>query len=321
MSKPPSFGIGLPHRLRARVVGEERDRPRAVREEVDGVADPHRVPVVGVLARDLRHARVGEGGDPDGLGLAAAVALPRRLPLEERHVRQAASRPANTKPRGRTAAAARPGTRLRGPRCRAATGRGRSCAPSGTARPCRPASSPAPRPVRDGASAASARRRRRGRRRRPRSGRTFRCRRSSEPSGEIDGAGVAPLPGHEPARLAARARYASRSAPRNRTRSRRARASDSAAAGEAAESRRPGPIQKRGRRRGRRPGASCPRIVCGGARQPSPSRIACSTGEYAPSSRWSRSGSAGRSGGWAMKRGAVPRRSGCPACTRNGWQR
>src|SRR5262249_47497130 len=68
------------------IVVEQRNRALPVREEVDAVAHPHRIKVVGVVARDGDDARISEIGDPDLAGLAAAIPFPGFLPLEERHV-------------------------------------------------------------------------------------------------------------------------------------------------------------------------------------------------------------------------------------------
>ena len=73
------------------VVREQRDRPGAVREEVDGVADPHRRHVVRVLARDLLDAPVTHPCDPDGRGEPAPIMLP---DLECRPVGVVRERPA-----------------------------------------------------------------------------------------------------------------------------------------------------------------------------------------------------------------------------------
>ena len=83
------FAVG--HHLRdllaLGVIPIERDRAAvlsravAVGEEVDLVADPHRVRVVGVLAGYLFQVEGLEVDDPDGGGLAADVPLPGRLPL------------------------------------------------------------------------------------------------------------------------------------------------------------------------------------------------------------------------------------------------
>ena len=79
-------GDHLAHRGRARVVGEQRHRPRPVGKEVDRVAHPDGVLVVRALARKLGHAGIAEVGDPDRCRLSAPVALPGRLPLEVGHV-------------------------------------------------------------------------------------------------------------------------------------------------------------------------------------------------------------------------------------------
>ena len=67
----------LLHRARRHVVAEQRGRPAAVGQEIDFVADPHRVEVVGVFARERRDARVGQPRDPDGRGFSPAVILDR----------------------------------------------------------------------------------------------------------------------------------------------------------------------------------------------------------------------------------------------------
>ena len=82
-----------------RVIGEEADRTIAVRKEVDVVADPHGVEVVRIVARNLLHVGIGQARDPDGHGLAAAIALPGGLPLELRRVGDLVNRPARSEPR------------------------------------------------------------------------------------------------------------------------------------------------------------------------------------------------------------------------------
>ena len=67
---------GLGHLLRRRVVDEQGGGAVAVGEEVDAVTDPHGIEVAGALPRDLLDGGVGEPGDPDRRGQAAAVALP-----------------------------------------------------------------------------------------------------------------------------------------------------------------------------------------------------------------------------------------------------
>ncbi len=69
-----------------RVVAEEGDGAVAIGEEVNLVADPERVRVVGIVARDLGEIERCQVDDPDRLGLAAVVALPRDLPLIEGRV-------------------------------------------------------------------------------------------------------------------------------------------------------------------------------------------------------------------------------------------
>ncbi len=73
-------GLDLGDFFGAGVVAEERDGAVAVGEEVDGVADPDGVGVVGVVARDFDQVESLEIHDPDGRGLSADIALPGRLP-------------------------------------------------------------------------------------------------------------------------------------------------------------------------------------------------------------------------------------------------
>ena len=80
---------GLLDLLRRQVVDEERHGALPVGQEVDLVAEPDRVRVVGVLAGDLLDLEVGHRDDPDGRRLPALVALPGHLPLHGRHVGQA----------------------------------------------------------------------------------------------------------------------------------------------------------------------------------------------------------------------------------------
>ena len=73
------------------VVIEQRDGPFAVGEEIDAVAHPHRVEIVGILARNRHDTRILQVGDPDLTGLPAAISFPGFLPLEQRHVRDMCS--------------------------------------------------------------------------------------------------------------------------------------------------------------------------------------------------------------------------------------
>ncbi len=76
------FGVG--------VVGKERDRAVAVGEEVDGVANPQGIEVVGIVPWNLRlETGVGEVGNPDRARLSAPVPLPRLLPLHVGNISQA----------------------------------------------------------------------------------------------------------------------------------------------------------------------------------------------------------------------------------------
>ena len=74
------------------VVSEQTNGTVAIGEEVYGVAEPQRIGVVGVFARHLGQVERLEVDDPDGLGLATAVALPRgTLPLQKGVVSQMAA--------------------------------------------------------------------------------------------------------------------------------------------------------------------------------------------------------------------------------------
>ena len=79
------IGLDLGDGFGGDVVAEEGDGPRpltaAVGEEVDGVADPDGVGVVGVVAGDFDEVEGLEIDDPDGGGLAAVVLLPCLLPF------------------------------------------------------------------------------------------------------------------------------------------------------------------------------------------------------------------------------------------------
>ena len=73
---------------RLRVVREERHRTVAIGEEIDRIADPHRVVVVRIVARHAYDARIGQVGNVHRRRLPAAIALPKRLPAKVRNVRQ-----------------------------------------------------------------------------------------------------------------------------------------------------------------------------------------------------------------------------------------
>ena len=64
------------HLMLCQVVLEEGEGAVAVGEEVDGIAGPHGIEVVRILARDFFDGGIGEGGDIDVAGAAAAIALP-----------------------------------------------------------------------------------------------------------------------------------------------------------------------------------------------------------------------------------------------------
>ena len=71
------------------VEGEQRHRAVPIRKKVDRRAHPERIAVVTALPRHLDDRRVLEVGNPDRRGLAAAILLPRRLPLRMRNVSEA----------------------------------------------------------------------------------------------------------------------------------------------------------------------------------------------------------------------------------------
>src|SRR5437667_307254 len=77
----PAILNHLSYLFSASVIRKKRYRAIAVGEEVDRVADPHRVGVVGIVSRYFRlDTRIREIDDPDGLGLAAAEPRPPRKP-------------------------------------------------------------------------------------------------------------------------------------------------------------------------------------------------------------------------------------------------
>ena len=84
------------------IVHEQADGTAAVGKEVDLVAGPHGIEIVRVVARNFFDMRVGERSDPDGHRLAAAIPLPRGLPLEFRGVRdlRAIGRERTARPHG-----------------------------------------------------------------------------------------------------------------------------------------------------------------------------------------------------------------------------
>src|SRR5262249_54775737 len=63
-----SFGGG--------VVVIECNRAVSIGQEIDSIADPHRIEVIGILARQLFDARVGQPRDPNRGCSAASVVLP-----------------------------------------------------------------------------------------------------------------------------------------------------------------------------------------------------------------------------------------------------
>ena len=74
------------HLFRFRVVGEEADGTVAIGEEINRVADPHRMVIVGILARNFDDAGIFEISDPDRGGLSTVIALPGLLPFGMRNV-------------------------------------------------------------------------------------------------------------------------------------------------------------------------------------------------------------------------------------------
>jgi hypothetical protein len=81
----------LRHLLARRVIGKETDGTVAVRKEIDGIADPHGMVIVGVVARNFHHRGIVEIGYPDRSGLAAVITLPGLLPFGMWNVRQVSS--------------------------------------------------------------------------------------------------------------------------------------------------------------------------------------------------------------------------------------
>ena len=82
----------LLHLLRLDVVSEEGHRAIAVREEINGVADPHGIEVVGIFAGNHGfNAGIRKIRDPDRFGLSATIALPGILPVNVRHIGDARS--------------------------------------------------------------------------------------------------------------------------------------------------------------------------------------------------------------------------------------
>ncbi len=72
----------LRHRAALRIVAEEGHRAVSVGEEIDLAAHPHRVRVVGDLARDGHDARIGQVGYPYRSGHSPAVALDRNIGVD-----------------------------------------------------------------------------------------------------------------------------------------------------------------------------------------------------------------------------------------------
>ena len=70
---------------------KKRHGTAAIGEEVDVLADPDGVSVIGVLAGDLLHTRVRQIRQPHSGRLAAAVLLPGGLPLIERRIGEMSS--------------------------------------------------------------------------------------------------------------------------------------------------------------------------------------------------------------------------------------
>ena len=90
MPNPFLLSITRDDFLSFRVVGEERGRAVAVGEKINGLADPHRIAIIRILARHLDHARISKLGDPDRCRLPAAVSLPVRFPLKNWERRRSA---------------------------------------------------------------------------------------------------------------------------------------------------------------------------------------------------------------------------------------
>ena len=112
-SKPSGLCDQLAHRGGLRVVGEERERPVAVGEEVHGVADHMGSRSFESSRGILVTCESDEVGDPDGRRLSAAVLLPGRLPLRIGDVREALAVGGVARRRCPTGAAAPSGSRRR----------------------------------------------------------------------------------------------------------------------------------------------------------------------------------------------------------------
>src|SRR5882672_9585400 len=79
----------LLYALRLRVIGKKRFRTVTVGEEIDRVAYPNGLIIVGVFARNFFELQIIEAHDVDWRGLSAAVTLPGGLPLQDRLVAKA----------------------------------------------------------------------------------------------------------------------------------------------------------------------------------------------------------------------------------------
>ena len=87
----------LLHRLRLRIVFEQRHRAVAIGKKIDLAADPHRIDVVRIRAWNLHRGKIAQIRDPQVTRLAAAIPLPchevgeagRELAAIERGVNQA----------------------------------------------------------------------------------------------------------------------------------------------------------------------------------------------------------------------------------------
>src|SRR5258707_304885 len=74
--------------LRLGVVLKQRNRTFPIREEIHRAAEPDRVRVVGVFARDFLQIECFHIDQPNLRSLAAAIVLPSWLPLAHRYVCQ-----------------------------------------------------------------------------------------------------------------------------------------------------------------------------------------------------------------------------------------
>ena len=72
-----------------RVIGEERSAALAIGEEIDGVADPHGIEIIGVFVRNFFDVERRKIDEPNETGVTAVVVLPGALPYADGNIREA----------------------------------------------------------------------------------------------------------------------------------------------------------------------------------------------------------------------------------------